>query len=504
MFQLLQPIWLFATAGISIPVIIHLWNTQPGKIRKIGSIALLTASLKQSTRSVKISDLLLLLLRCLLILLVSFVLAKPLWKYVPGTAKQKGWVLMDKQNLRQTYAQFRPLVDSLLASGFEFHDFNRGFEKEKLAEALETSNDTISANPASYWNLMAALNEQIPVTLPMHLFTGSNLKNFRGRRPAASANINWHTFKPADSAAVSIKSAYLISSDSTRIVMENSKPSGTFYTYHDLAIHALPENNFQIVSRENKSLVSFDGSRPVSIDTSTIRISIFSDKYFHDAGYLGAAIEAIQQFSKRKIKLSVIHTVAEIPLKQDWLFWISDLPVKTNDEPGKIFMYEKGKEQAVRTWITAGNMPLAGEQLSVYKYIRGKDTGATAAQTIWEDGFGHPLLTLENKNSTPVYHFFSRFDPAWNDLPWSSRFPALIYKLIADKEENAWSVDSSDRRMIDRRQLQPAFKPAEKSAGQQKRFETIDLGPFFWAAIFILFFIERFISFQNKKWRGNG
>ncbi|MEJ0102079.1 MAG: BatA domain-containing protein [Bacteroidota bacterium] len=64
MFQLLQPLWLYVLTGISIPVIIHFWNQRPGKILKVGSVSLITDDSKEYKRSLKLSDLLLLLLRC--------------------------------------------------------------------------------------------------------------------------------------------------------------------------------------------------------------------------------------------------------------------------------------------------------------------------------------------------------------------------------------------------------------------------------------------------------
>ncbi|MEP6750371.1 MAG: BatA domain-containing protein, partial [Bacteroidota bacterium] len=63
MFQLLQPIWLFALAGVSIPVIIHLWNRKPGKTLKVGSVALVEENILSYKKTIKLSELLLLLLR---------------------------------------------------------------------------------------------------------------------------------------------------------------------------------------------------------------------------------------------------------------------------------------------------------------------------------------------------------------------------------------------------------------------------------------------------------
>ena len=49
---------------------------------------------------------------------------------------------------------------------------------------------------------------------------------------------------------------------------------------------------------------------------------------------------------------------------------------------------------------------------------------------IWRDGFGDPVLSLEKQEQSNLYHFYSRFDPAWSDLVWSDDFPKMLLKLI--------------------------------------------------------------------------
>src|SRR5262245_28880095 len=126
-------------AGIIIPVAIHFWNTREGKAFPIGSIMLLEKSIKQYTRTLRITEWLLLLLRCIIIILLSMLLAKPVWKQ--SFTRQNGWILLDKQNIKAVYNHFKPTVDSLLSQGCTFHYFEEGFQQATLKEALE-SGDT--------------------------------------------------------------------------------------------------------------------------------------------------------------------------------------------------------------------------------------------------------------------------------------------------------------------------------------------------------------------------
>ncbi|MBC7652345.1 MAG: BatA domain-containing protein, partial [Deinococcales bacterium] len=106
MLNVLQPIWLWAIAGIIIPVIIHLWHIKQGKSLKVGSVIFLQESSKQQSSSLKISDWLLLLLRCLLIILLAILLAKPQWQQALQTNKQKGWLLINNTDFSETYKHF--------------------------------------------------------------------------------------------------------------------------------------------------------------------------------------------------------------------------------------------------------------------------------------------------------------------------------------------------------------------------------------------------------------
>ncbi|MGZ3929211.1 MAG: BatA domain-containing protein, partial [Mucilaginibacter sp.] len=116
---LLNSIWLYALAALCVPVAIHLWNIRQGKTLKVGSIALINTSSQKSSRSFKLHDLLLLVLRCLLVALLAFVLAMPLWQRHISSSGKKGWVMLPKENLTEAYQKFKPEIDSLTKKGYE-------------------------------------------------------------------------------------------------------------------------------------------------------------------------------------------------------------------------------------------------------------------------------------------------------------------------------------------------------------------------------------------------
>lgn len=443
MLQLLQPSWLYVLAGISIPVIIHLWNQRPGRILKVGSISLVPEEAKEYKRSLQLSDLLLLLLRCLLIASLAIVLANPTWKRPLTGFKQKGWILISKENLKETYTHFKPQVDSLYKAGYEFHYFNEGFKKEKLEDALVKEPDT-TTSILSYWKLSELLDLTMPPSIPVYIFTDNYLKHFSGNRPTLSFRPNWLTYTPAISPA----------------------------------------------TREDETT-----------DTTALNISIFTDKYANDARYIKAAIDAIQSFSKRNIKTSIVNKNEQISAKQDWLFWLSDVPVNENINATTIFSYATGKQQSISSVInTDENTSLS---VLLYKSIAYADSSNINTENIWKDGFGNPVLSCRSRNNKKNYSLYTHFDPTWNELVWNGDFPAIIYSLLL-RRSPASTFSNNNHQLIDQKQLMPAYLPGGEQKANTASLETIDISGLSWLLVILLFIAERFFSFYNTKLKTNG
>jgi len=122
-------------------------------------------------------------------------------------------------------------------------------------------------------------------------------------------------------------------------------------------------------------------------------------------------------------------------------------------------------------------------------------------EVLWKDGFGNALLYREQTNNTRTYHFSSRLDPAWNELPWNAAFPGLLLQLLYP--DSAAVPADKDRRAIAAQQLQPdQYSPNL----QNKRMASpvTDLAPLLWAAVFILFLAERIWVFIAKRISTNG
>ncbi|MEO6454137.1 MAG: BatA domain-containing protein [Ginsengibacter sp.] len=498
MFQILQPIWLFAIAGIAIPVIIHLWNIREGKTFHVGSIFLIEESAKEEAQNLRLKDILLLILRCLLVITLAFLIAKPQWQKQLIATNKKGWIMIERQSLHPAYKNFKQVIDSLVKAGYKFHYFNKDFALDDLEEALKKPADTSNETGISYWTVLKQLNEKVPAELPVYLFTDNRLKRFTGARPQVSMNLKWMTYTSADTVSKRIVKAFRINADSIRLIVANSKPSATFYTSENI-VYPTKNSEFLLSGNNGKIYVSRRDSintNRIEVDTSTLDIIVYTDQFSTDANYIKAAIDAIQQYTGLKIKMSVIDNINSITPNSDWLFWLSEKTLPLQKLPSKIFVYETGTQHQIDSWINPVNsFSINQDPIHLSRLIQNSSASGSSFETLWKDGFGHTVLNLE-KTYNNTYHFYSRFNPAWNDLPWSSQFAEMIFDLLILPDVN---IKESDNRIIASAQLQPEIVKESKTFNKKNFVETRDLTKLLWLITFIIFCIERYISLVSNK-----
>jgi hypothetical protein len=503
LFQLINPLWLFAIGGISIPLIIHLWNIKKGKTLKIGSISLLAESSRQSARSLKLIDLLLLFLRCLLLIILALILAGPEWISKLNTSVNKGWILMEKQNLTETSSQFKAEIDSLSNLGYEFHYFEPGFQSAKLQDVLiENKSELGLAQQLPYWSLIKLLEDEIPENTKAFLFTPNLLNRLGTERPLVSHAILWKTYTPSDSTATWIENAWFNQSDNVNVTIANSSPDKT--TFKTVTIDPASNNSpFELDIQNGKASLKFkdkqqEDSLPFSIDTSTIRIAIYTDKFKNDAGYLKAAISAIKKYTGRKIMLSEYSTI-NIPSGQNIIFWLSESAIPSGIVPLNLFFkYEKGEIEEINSKLNLLRSMSSIEKEDIELFKRNVyPEHSISGFPVWEDGFGKPLLDLQIENKISIFHFYSRFNPDWNELVWIDDFPKALIPIIIP-EQHASEIHPSDKRIVRQAQIDPDFlKGSDESSGKNPESQKSLKDPF-WLALILIVVLERYLTFRNN------
>jgi hypothetical protein len=77
----LNPLLLFGLSAISVPIIIHLMNRRKFDRVVWAAMRFLQISIEQNQRRLRLEDLILLLLRCLIVCLLALTLARPIWHF---------------------------------------------------------------------------------------------------------------------------------------------------------------------------------------------------------------------------------------------------------------------------------------------------------------------------------------------------------------------------------------------------------------------------------------
>jgi len=449
--QFLYPIGLLALAGLMIPLIIHLWNVKQGKTIKIGSIIFLGESSSASSKSFRINDWLLLVLRCLLLILLAFLLAQPYLKKTISVNNKTGWVLMDKNNFPQVYKAHQKTMDSLLKKGYEIHDFNLGFVQLTLKDT--NANQIKQHNNLSYTTLLSAANQLIPPAASVYLFADQRLNRFGHELATVNYKLKWISLNQSDTLSS------WITTYSGKKYEAKSNPLNTTY---------------QALNPQNEA---------------PIHIAIHEAAGITDSKYLIAALNAIGSFTSRKI---VINPTDE---KADLGFWLSDEAVSVNFKSsivpkGTLFRYEKGKVLTAPSFIN-----LDGRQIKLSKRIESNNE----AEKIWNDGFGNTILAKEKTNTLNIFHFYSRFNPQWSELVWDGLFvKALMPIVIQDKNPDSFGFEDnpSDQRVLSPKQNETIEISKKQSLTKNTQNET--LATLLWVAALFIFVTERILSFRKK------
>lgn len=514
-------------AGIVFPVLLHLWNHQQGKVLRIGSITFMEKNSLRQARSRRLSEWWLLLLRCLLLLLLALLLSAPFWQKTSPEGKIKGWVLAVKDEAPAP--AYQSLIDSLLKAGYQRHEWGSGL---KWPSGQVVSREGGHGEGASYWDIFRMMDRKAPAGIPFYIFTSGLQTHFTGQRPATNRIVHWITMPSADSIDHWIGQAWLSSPDSIRVLIGSSGPTGNSYTSRLMPVKvgaltgsgdSLPAGDGCHVGVVNGHLsVALDSQPPVMVDTAALQVRIYADnKYNHDSRYVVAALQALKQFTRRNIQIST--TPSQRP---DWIFWLSSTPVPAGLTASNILRYEEGREIPADTWIHG----MAGVAISRRIENDAANGHARKYQDIWKDGFGRPILSAEQSSEGHIFHFFSHFDPAWNGLVWSPRFPVLLDGLLTGEKAYA-GVGTHDRRVLDPEQILPQqapagklYKSSEATAGAPDRDAgsgydglirdgnnelmrdegMIDLTPACWVVLFLLFLAERTLALRSPKIKSYG
>ncbi|MFB6457401.1 BatA domain-containing protein [Chitinophaga sp. Hz27] len=437
MLHLLQPIWMLLSAGIIIPVLIHLWHRKPGRVLRIGSIQLLKSATVRHARSLRLSELLLLLLRCAFIVLLAMLLSQPQWKS-PFSKEHRGWIILEDH----AYPYFKKTIDSLIESGCELHRFDTAFTRINIKHLPAYDSSSVS-----YRTLLKRLETLVPPDFPLYVFSGDQQKRFHGPRTSLDLTLHWYTYTNKDTVDNWNAYTFAINKDSVREINGVAAYNGVTWT---------------------------QTSKALSTPVLPFKVCIYADDHLADGRYLRAAIMAVQEYSGREI----VFTDMATDKSPDWLCWLSEKPLPADMHPLHIVKYTTGAAIFADT-LSAGDF-------TIYKRHQVPIKSDTI---IFHDYGGYPLIGVNGNQ----YTLYSHLHPEWNDAVTTGQLPLQLLDVIVPVP----SPGKHDLRAVDSRQLLSDNNLGISKRIAPVR--TIDLKDTLLLLLVLVLAVERLLSLKAKK-----
>lgn len=329
--QFANPIWLWALSGLVIPVSIHLLSRKEGKVIYIGSLRHLEESSTKQFKAIRLNEVLLLIIRCILIILTVLLLAGLQWQHA-ATEDQK-WLVIEPglQNDKAIHA----LTDSLTIAGYETH---------YLAPGFPTEDDTTIHNTKNYWALIDPLKSSR--AQQVIVLSRSYLKDFTGERVILPPSVKWITVDADPQEATVMAAKYKSDSAITRLAKSDAQR--TAYEYKTTAISPA----HQTVSPQDS--VTF-----TTMDTINVTLA-YDNSFQFDATILEASLKAIEHIPAVEIRITIKHTTDFQYAPTDWIIWLSDksftgtdtchIITYKNNPAANAILYRSGPQTPYQHW----------------------------------------------------------------------------------------------------------------------------------------------------------
>lgn len=295
MIQFLNPVWLWALTGLLIPIGIHLLSRKEGKTIPIGSLRHFDESVTAQFRSIRLNEVLLLIIRCALITSVVLLLAGIHFNSASGTKKR--WAVAEPGIAQNKEA--KQVLDSLRTQGYSIHSLTPGFPEATEADTLQPDTRT------NYWAAIEALKSIAPHEVV--ILSYAYARNFRGQRPALPSNFRWLSFTPPP--ATYTAAAVTLSPDSLWVRTGESSAQQTVY-------------QTQRIAARQQTSPAID---PTPADS--IAIAVVTDKGFeYDRNIILASLKALQSATPHTLAVTTHEADTYKPTATGWTIWLAATP----------------------------------------------------------------------------------------------------------------------------------------------------------------------------------
>ena len=441
MLQLLSPVGLWALASLALPLTIHLWRRPPRTVR-LGSLRFLE-TLPRRLHDLRWRERALLASRLGLFALLALLVGGPRWQARPPRGPQH-WALLDP-----TASPSGGSLERLRAQQAA------GDETRWLAPGFPASDGTTPPAQAApdLWSLLREADAELPAGSVLTVFSPGRLAALRGTRPALRhGRVEW------------------------------------------------------VQTLDTPPPVNPPGRDNDHAPLPPVRVGIFHDPGREaDARFIDAALRAAAEISGRAVEIRNGADVSN-PLQGQWLVWLSAQPIPvgwTDHRANMLREAVRGNDDGSNPgWFVvppeATGASAFLDPVRLWKRLTAPDdpTGAVC----WTDGFGQPLLTMTRRGQGAEWTLFTRFDPAWTDLPQGSALPLFLRALIWNQGDPPPVDPVNDRRLADPSQCDPSETAPTGPDVTLSRADghAVDLHGPLWTLAAVLFGLERFLSVRRR------
>ena len=304
----LNPLFLWALLGISIPIAIHFWSKKKVRTIKIGSTQFLKELNPKQTSSIRLNQWFLLLLRVMILGLITLILAMPRLELLKTERSITYLVEPSLLTLEKVQTLLDTVADDqirLLQSDFPLTD-----------ESEENSQSTLAPN---YWQLtqeMKNLQADSIIIVSKGLVQG-----FKGRRPSVNLPLHWLVIDSATSTLTPVR----VIQDKEQFIITSLKSDQSILQYKT----EKSTLNDNIINVDNKldSVELKYNNETIKLSLTqqkTSRILILSEPQFEaEEIYISAAFNALSKYLDQDIQVSNARDLEEIDMSSfDVLVWL--------------------------------------------------------------------------------------------------------------------------------------------------------------------------------------
>ncbi len=285
MMQIAQPLFLWALAGLAIPISIHLLSRKEGSVIKMGSLRHLRETSTQQFKGIKLNELLLLALRCLLIVLLVGLISGVNLK---DTSPRK-WVVVEPELAQHPTVQ--SFADSLVSQGYEWHWLAPGFPVRTESGEQPSEN---------YWTLLHELRKTNLSSAVV--FSNSHASNFQGLRASADSTITWITIPSEQNQFI----AHTIQKGPQDFLVRQGYSAATGTRFKSSSTNTLPDSIEATPLRTINVLLVHDESHTV------------------DKQILKAALLAIPKIIPVNFEIEETLISGKTETTAKWMIWLSE------------------------------------------------------------------------------------------------------------------------------------------------------------------------------------